>query len=259
MNVVLSVVFVVVGLVLGGVVAIFIGHKNEKILSVAENLASGFMLAVVFFDLMPQTFEYAGLFLNVIGLLLGITTILLISAVSLKNVYTNGSKYAIIKNKIACLCSANTNNSTTASKSSKKLIASGYTTLIAVALHNIPEGIAIGSLASQNLALSTAILIGLHNIPEGVAMCLPLAKIGVKWNKTLLFAFLTSLATAVGAMFGYLMSDIDEQVIALFLSFSSGAMLQIVFGDILADSSNQKTTSFLIVGLLVGMIIAKLI
>lgn len=255
MSVILSVLFVVLGLVLGGVIATFIGGQKQKILCIAENCASGFMLAVVFFDLIPKSFEYAGIFLNVVGLLLGIVIILLINAISSNNLCTNLSKYAIIRAAEQKLCKHGNGND----NKSDKLIKAGYTTLIAVALHNIPEGIAIGSLASQNLALSTAILIALHNIPEGLAMCLPLAKIGVKWHKNLFFAFLTGLATALGAVFGYFMSGIDEQVISLFLSFSAGAMLQIVFGDILASEDNKKGSGYLLFGLVVGMIIAKLV
>lgn len=255
MNVFLSIVFVVLGLVLGGIFAIFVGKKSEKTLCIAENCASGFMLAVVFFDLMPQSFEYAGIFLNTIGLLLGIVTILLINAISSNNLCTNLSKYAIIKNTEAKLCRLERTNN----KKRGNLIKSGYTTLIAVAIHNIPEGIAIGSLASQNLAMSTAILIALHNIPEGLAMCLPLAKIGIKWYKNLFFAVLTGLATALGAIFGYAFSNINEQVISLFLAFSAGAMLQIVFGDILLAEDNKKGAGYLMFGLVVGMIISKLV
>ena len=64
-----------------------------------------------------------------------------------------------------------------------KRLMRNLTTAFAVALHNIPEGIALGSLNGQEILVSTAILIALHNIPEGVAMSIPLAKIGVSGTK----------------------------------------------------------------------------
>lgn len=253
---ILSIIFAFLGLIFGAFIAIFAEHKHDKYVKYAECLASGFMLAVVFFDLLPNASEKAKFITVFLGLIAGIVIILLFNKISFGEVCTKLPKYAIIKkNKkqkefYKLQDEINSDN--------KRLIRN-LTTAFAVAMHNIPEGIALGSLNGQEILVSTAILIALHNIPEGVAMSIPLAKIGVKWHKIMLFAFLTGACTVLGWGIGILVGSISDEVIAFLLAISSGAMLQIVFGDMLSETENKNSGNITLLGLLIGMIVATLV
>ena len=135
----------------------------------------------------------------------------------------------------------------------------------AIALHNVPEGMTIGaSYASNNgvmgsAALVLAILIGLHNIPEGMAVSVPLISGGMNKAKAVLVTALSGAPTIIGALLGYLLGDIGSLGLALSLGFASGAMLYVVFGEILPQSIlmyHSKLPAFTtIIGMLVGLFI----
>lgn len=247
---ILSIVFAFLGLIFGALLAVFTQSKHEKFVQYAESLASGFMLAVVFFDLLPNANENAEFITVFFGLLAGIVTILLFNKISNREMCTNSTKYAIMKN---------IDSSKPQGRNDSKRLMAGLTTAFAVALHNIPEGIALGSLNGQEVLISTAILIALHNIPEGVAMSIPLARIGVKWYKVLFFALITGACTVLGWGIGVLVGGISKEFIAFMLAISSGAMLQIVFGDLITEMQNKNCGNITLLGLLFGMVIATLV
>ena len=135
----------------------------------------------------------------------------------------------------------------------------------AIALHNVPEGMTIGaSYASNNgvmgsAALILAILIGLHNIPEGMAVSVPLISGGMSKSKAVLVTALSGAPTIIGALLGYLLGDIGSLGLALSLGFASGAMLYVVFGEILPQAIlmyRSKLPAFsTIMGMLLGLFI----
>lgn len=251
----LSIIFAFLGLIFGAFFAIFTQSKLEKYAEYAESLASGFMLAVVFFDLLPNAMQKAKFITVFLGLCAGIVTIVLISKISLEKAFVKLAKPQAFENNLQ----KGIQEKASSSMSSGRKIFRNLTTAFAVALHNIPEGIALGALDGQEILISTAILIAVHNIPEGMAMSFPLAKIGVKWYKILFFAVVTGACTVLGWGIGILVGAISEEVIAFLLAISSGAMLQIVFGEIMLASQNKNSGNLTIIGLLIGMVIASLV
>lgn len=253
---VLSIVFAFLGLIFGALFAIFTQKRYEKYTIAAENIASGFMLAVVFFDLLPNSFAQAKIFTVFLGLTAGIVIIMLISLISFDKVCTKLPKCDIMEGSI------NTNEqrlNPNYKNTNKKLLIRNLTTAFAVALHNIPEGIALGVLDGEKVLVSTAILIALHNLPEGMAMTFPLVKIGIKWHKILLFALVVGACTVLGWGIGVLVGNISVQVIGFMLAISSGAMLQIVFGDLMSNPQNKNSGNVTLIGLVLGMAIATLV
>lgn len=249
---ILSITFAFLGLIFGALFAVFVQNRQEKYVHYAESLASGFMLAVVFFDLLPNSMQKANFSVVFFGIVTGVVIILLISKISLERVYTKFPKCAIMDRKKSELLPQ---NDTLEHKTDSKRLISNLTTAFAVALHNIPEGIALGALDGQEILISTAILIAVHNIPEGMAMSLPLAKVGVKWYKILFFAFITGACTVVGWGIGVLVGGISDILIAYLLAISSGAMLQIVFGELMGKSQNGEKGNLTILGVLAGLVI----
>ncbi|MBQ7000364.1 MAG: ZIP family metal transporter [Oscillospiraceae bacterium] len=145
------------------------------------------------------------------------------------------------------------------------LFVAGIVMASAIALHNVPEGMTIGaSYASNNgvmgsAALVLAVLIGLHNIPEGMAVSVPLISGGMAKWKAVLITACSGIPTILGALLGYLLGEIGPLGLTMSLGFASGAMLYVVFGEILPQSIlmyHSKLPAFsAIVGILVGMLI----
>lgn len=113
---------------------------------------------------------------------------------------------------------------------SNSLIKTGIIVAIGLAIHNIPEGLAIGSGfdVSRSLGISLAIVICLHDIPEGLAMSIPMKKGGISKFKILMYVILSGITTAIGTLVGSIIGGISKNVITFCLSFASGAMLYIV-------------------------------
>lgn len=108
-------------------------------------------------------------------------------------------------------------------------------------------------------SLAIAIVIGLHNVPEGMSVAVPLAAGGMKKVRATLITAVTGAPTILGAIVGYLLGALSPVWLAVSLSFASGAMLYVVFGELLPESIlmwRSKAPAFaMLAGLLVGLLI----
>ena len=137
----------------------------------------------------------------------------------------------------------------------------------AIALHNLPEGMVIGSAYAGADATSLftgggfliAVVIGLHNIPEGMAVAVPLIAGGMGRVRAVCVTALSGLPTVIGALLGYWLGSMGPLWHTLSLAFASGAMLYVVFGELLPESIlmwRSKMPSFAaIIGILAGIFI----
>ena len=153
-----------------------------------------------------------------------------------------------------------------AKKDSKmSLFIAGVVMASAIALHNVPEGMTIGAAYASNngvmgsAAIVLAVLIGLHNIPEGMAVSVPLIAGGMpKWKAVLITAS-SGIPTIIGALLGFMLGEIGPMGLALSLGFASGAMLYVVFGEILPQAIlmyHSKQPAFSAIGgMLLGLFI----
>ena len=145
------------------------------------------------------------------------------------------------------------------------LFVAGLVMACAIALHNVPEGMTIGASYASNegtigsAALVLAIIIGLHNIPEGMAVSVPLISGGMKKWKAVLITAATGIPTVIGALVGYMLGELGTMGLTMSLGCASGAMLYVVFGEILPQSIlmyHSKLPAFsTIAGILAGMLI----
>jgi ZIP family zinc transporter len=121
--------------------------------------------------------------------------------------------------------------------------------LIAVTLHNIPEGLAVGvafGAAASNLtitslaaAISLAIGIGIQNFPEGMAVSLPLRGEGLSRQKSFWYGQLSGLVEPVAGVVGALMVTIFTGLLPYALSFAAGAMIFVVIEDIIPECQRE--------------------
>ena len=147
------------------------------------------------------------------------------------------------------------------------LFLAGLVMAAAIALHNVPEGMVIGAsfarTAGESLmnrgGLTMAIVIGLHNNPEGMAVAVPLISGGMSKALSVLVTAITGFPTILGALLGYTLGAMGPTALAVSLSFASGAMLYVVFGELLPESilmwRSKLPAAAAIVGMLTGLVI----
>ena len=130
----------------------------------------------------------------------------------------------------------------------------------AIAIHNIPEGIAAGvGFGGDDItgAITIALGIALQNIPEGMVIIAPMLSVGISKRKTLLIAALTGLAEVVGTLLGYFATGISS-VLPFALAFAGGTMLYIVSDEMIPEThahGNAGGSTFALLGGFVLMMI----
>ena len=143
------------------------------------------------------------------------------------------------------------------------LVLAGLVMAAAIAVHNVPEGMVIGASfaggESVRQGWTMAAVIGLHNVPEGMAVAAPLAAGGERWWRAAGLAALTGAPTVMGALLGYCIGTLGPLALTLALSFAAGAMLYVVFGELLPEAAglwrSKVPAVAAVAGILVGMVI----
>ena len=256
---------------IGGLIGAMLQKDSKRTVSLLLSFAAGVMLSVVCCDLVMEAVETqvgVGFVALAIAIGVGVTFFLnyLIDRKTNPEVPHIDENHPKTADDLDELIHSDHLNHHYAKKDSKLgLFVAGVVMASAIALHNVPEGMTIdASYASNdgamgNAALVLAILIGLHNIPEGMAVSVPLISGGMARWKSVLVTASTGIPTILGALLGYLLGEIGPMGLTLSLGFASGAMLYVVFGEILPQSYlmyHSKLPAFsAIAGILVGLLI----
>lgn len=232
----------VLGTAIGGFIGCLMKNTSNKISSIFLQLSAGIMTAVVCFDLIPEGAIYAGIKVTLIGFVLGVICLIAIEDIIIR-----------IQKK---LDKENAN--------SKNLMRTGILVFTGIMLHNLPEGLAIGSGfgVSVKMGMALAIVIAFHDIPEGIAVTLPLRRAGTGFIKALGLAALSGFPTGVGALIGALVGGVSDFSLSISLGFAAGAMLYVVSGEIIPESRDLyrgRVTAFAyIIGFISGIIVINL-
>ena len=125
--------------------------------------------------------------------------------------------------------------------------------VVAMALHNLPEGMAAGvSLGAGDLsgALSVAGGIALQNIPEGMAVVPPMLMAGISRRRTFVISLLTGFSEVLGTFIGYRAVTLLEPLLPITLAFAGGAMLYVIADEMIPRTSVQGKSAayFLLLG-----------
>jgi len=251
---ILSALAGVAGMGLGGLLSALLGRKSEKTVSALLSLAGGVMISIVLFELIPEADEYAGPWAAILGLVAGAAIVWAMSYVLDKFTSKNKSVQALHENFGEYYHS----NEVIARK--KSMLRAGLVMMFALGIHNVPEGIAMGAAGNvdSTLGLTLALMIALHNIPEGMAMAAPLISGGFGRWKTVLLSMLTGLTTIIGAVIGVWIGGISELALALSFAVAGGAMLYVVFGEMLphalAANKSRLPTVVMLAGIVLGFL-----
>ena len=220
---------------IGSILIFFKTKKENIIISSSLAFASGVMLSVSITDLIPESISLLSnnsmittCLSSLIFIIIGIIFSMLID-------YYLPTEF-------------NSNN----------LYKLGIISMLAIILHNIPEGIATFLTANKdiNLGLSLAIAITLHNIPEGISIAVPIYYSTKKKSKALLYTFISALSEPFGAIlaFIFLKNIITDNIMGYLLSFIAGIMLHISLCELLPNSLKYKKKKYSIFFFVLGIL-----
>ncbi|MFC3748941.1 ZIP family metal transporter [Paenibacillus sp. GCM10012306] len=226
--------------VLGVIPILFVKRLSEKWKDVLVAFAAGIMVSAATFGLMPQAIQESGIISLTLGLITGVLLLDLIEShiphidVENKPGYTNMDSKALL-------------------------------VIIALFIHNIPEGLSTGfSYASQQASLgpTVALAIGAQNIPEGLILAVFMMNSRTSRWKALGIAALTGLMEMVSAVIGYFTASSMQNVVGYGLAFAAGAMLFIVYKELIPESHGhgyeRSSTYSFIIGLLIMVYITQI-
>ena len=234
-----------IGTSLGSLLVFFINKNlNEKIQKIIVGFAAGVMIAASIWSLIIPSVEMAEN-QNIIkwipstfGLLLGILFLIIISIIS-KNI-----EYKKNKKKINML-------------------------LFSVTLHNIPEGMAVGVCFAAFLsgnsgidlleAIVLSIGIAIQNIPEGAIISLPLKIDGMSKKKSFLYGVLSGIVEPISAFITIMLINYIIPILPYLLSFAAGAMIYVVFEELVPEMHKGKESKLGIIGICLGFLVMMIL
>ena len=217
-----------IGTMLGAFLGVSMNKPSRKFLGNIIGFASGLMLSIVVFELIPEATEKTGFFGTLLFLILGIIIVVMIDKMSHLSSSVN-SEYTKVAFMVA----------------------------MGIMLHNFPEGLIMGFgfVNGESLGLKMSIIIAIHDVPEGLAVAAPLMLSGAKSGKILFYAFLTALPTAIGAWLGIYIGSISVNILGSALAFASGVMLYVIYGEMIPESKKLWSGTTSTLGMLFGIIV----
>ncbi len=237
---------VVAGLMTGvGALPIFFTKDiSEKMLDSLLGFAAGVMLAATSFSLIVPSLEASGGGLKG-ALITGLG--ILVGAVFLDLTDKYSPHVHLLDKRVE------------GSSSSLKKI---WLFIIAITLHNFPEGLAVGvGFGDDNIknGLSIAMGIGLQNMPEGLAVALALVREKYDVKKAFLIALLTGLVEPIGGILGIGLVSIFKPILPFILAFAAGAMLFVISDEIIPETHSNGYERQATYGVIIGFIIMMIL
>lgn len=226
--------------IIGALIIFFDKRKNNKIVTISLSFAAGVMICVSFTDLLPNSYKmmldgtsvFPKVMLTLIFMVIGVIISMLID------------KYL---------------PSDYESKDNKGLYKIGIISMVAIILHNIPEGIATFITSSNNISLgiTLSLAIALHNIPEGISIAVPIYHSTGSKLKAIMYALLSGMSEMVGSILAYffLAPLINEHVMASLYAIIAGIMIHISVYELIPGAYKESTLKGVIKYFLIGFAI----
>lgn len=208
--------------------------QNKNIIISSLSFAAGVMLTVSIIDLIPEGINYLNNIYKPFPTILILSTFItlgIIISMAIDNYLNNreGELYKI-----------------------------GIISMLAIILHNIPEGIAtyLSTESNFKLGLSLAIAIALHNIPEGISIALPIYYGLKSRGKALIYTLFSALSEPLGAILAYLFLSkiITNNIMGILMGLIAGIMIQISVYELLPTSLKFKNKKLTILSFILGIL-----
>lgn len=241
-----------IGTSLGSACVFFMKNKMNPLLQkVLLGFASGVMVAASVWSLlipamdMSKNLDKFAFIPAVIGLMLGVVFLLLLDR-TIPHMHLDNKKEGIESNL----------------KNSTMLV-------LAVAMHNIPEGMAVGTVFAGMLmgsakmtfagAIALSIGIAIQNFPEGAIISMPLKSIGLSKVKAFLYGVASGIVEPIAAIITILFAAYVTPFLPYFLAFAAGAMLYVVVEELIPEASEGKHSNLGTIGFSLGFVIMMIL
>lgn len=229
---------------LGLIPCFFKNANQDKIINFSLSFASGIMLTISLLSLIPEGYKLLNNYLYPIPLF--IITLIFITT----GLFFSSSIDKHLDKKL----------------SNNQLYKLGIISIIALILHNIPEGITTFMTTTSNtkLGLTLSLAIALHNIPEGISIAVPIYYSTKNLKKAFFYTLLSGFSETLGAFLAliFLKNYINDFIIGIILIITAGIMLHISLFELFPNAKiykeNKLTTAGITLGIIVMYICTKL-
>ena len=242
-----------IGTTLGSAMVFLMKNKiNNKIEKLLLGFASGVMIAASIWSLIIPSIDMAtkqniiAWLPATIGFLLGIFFLLILDSI-IPHLHLNSKKPEGIDSKL------------------KKITMM----ILAVTLHNIPEGMAVGVTFAGALigdtgitmagAMALSIGIAIQNFPEGAIISMPLKTEGKSKTKAFIYGMLSGIVEPIGAIITILLTKLVVPILPYLLSFAAGAMIYVVVEELIPESQNGDHSNIGTIGVAIGFTIMMIL
>ncbi len=226
----------VIGTAGGGLAVVFLKTISNRLLSILLGFSAGVMVAITFQELIPEAIEDGTIWTATLGILIGVG---IIGILDVKFPHRHFSMFL------------------DGDKEKGKHLKTGVLLSLGIAMHNLPEGVAIGVafILGIEFGLGVALLMAIHNFPEGMAVGAAMCVGGVKGSKVALVTVLAGVPMGIGALIGGLLHGVSDVILSIGFGFAAGAMLYIVFDELIPDAHRKMKGHYAIIGILSGIIL----
>jgi ZIP family zinc transporter len=238
----------VAGLATGvGALLIFLRHRwSQKAQLLMLSAAAGVMLGATVFSLVTPALDIASAHSGALGGSMVTAASVALGAVSIWIIHERVPHEHFVKGPDG---SASVN------------LGRNWLFILAITLHNFPEGMSVGVSyggdASHGLAVTFGV--GLQNLPEGLAVAAALLGDGFARGRAFLIALLTGLVEPVGGLVGALAVSVSDRLLPWGLGFAGGAMLFVISGEIIPETHQQGSERSATLSLVFGFIVMMLL
>lgn len=230
-----------IGMISGVIISGIFYRCDRRIKGTILGFVGGLILALVCFDLLPESIEYGNIYISIFGIIIGLLLAIILDG------GLDYNQLGLVKAK------------------DEKSFRVAIFMSIGIAIHNIPGGIALGTLIAVSFkkAIHLSIVMILHSASEGLSMGFYLKNIKSRLITLLLFSIFTSFPMAIGVILGAYIGNISHFVISISLAFAGGLMLYIVCRELLPESrktwEGRLSTIGNVFGVTAGILIVSLI
>lgn len=249
LTVIICLLIPLLGTTLGSLMVFFLKDNiNPKLQKILLGFASGVMIAASIWSLLEPAInsynDFKMWLIPGIGFLVGIGFLLLLDYL-IPHMHIDNQEEGIKNNKLS----------------------KNFKMFLAVTLHNIPEGLAVGVVISSMLSGNTnqhamyalAIGIAIQNFPEGAIISMPLKENGYSKLKAFLYGFFSGIVEPIAALLAILLTVFASQILPFVLAFAAGAMIYVVVEELIPEANTGLHSNLATIGLAIGFVLMMIL
>ena len=249
LTVVICLLIPLLGTALGSLMVFFLKDNiNPKLQKILLGFASGVMIAASIWSLLEPAInsynDFKMWLIPGIGFLIGIGFLLLLDYL-IPHMHIDNQEEGIKNNELS----------------------KNFKMFLAVTLHNIPEGLAVGVVISSMLSGNTnqhamyalSIGIAIQNFPEGAIISMPLKENGYSKLKAFLYGFFSGIVEPIAALLAILLTVFASQILPFVLAFAAGAMIYVVVEELIPEANTGLHSNLATIGLAIGFVLMMIL